>query len=332
MKWIIPLFIFFSSYFYSAYQPFSYLTYHPEDINLRDAAYHKSYGRIEREWWYFEGIFENGYSIVFGIIISSKGSYGQCIIGLHIYLETNLKYCLSKKVSMKEVQASEEFPFIVVSQKEIMKLDRDYYNSTGKWLYTISVEIDNKEARLLFEGTTKGYKGRVLDGWYGPVLPKAIVNGTLTLDGKSIEVNGLGYHEHGWGISSLAWGWYWGKIVSDSFSLTWARMMHTPWREQIAAVLSIDKNGYININPENVKIKVCEYTFKRRIIPTEFIINISDYEKGIFVNATLKVINIHHISRVIHYWKYHIKVNGQITYHFTEKIVDQIQIMEIVRF
>lgn len=313
-------------------------TYEPQDIDLKDAAFHRSYGRFHEEWWYFEGIFDNGYSIVLGIVIVSKGFHGICSAGIAIYNNTKLEFHLGKKVLFKEFEASEEFPFIKVSGKQIMRLDRERYNTTGEWVYNVSLEIDDQEANLQFTGVTKGYKGEILRGWYGPVLPKATVNGTLILNGDKIDVSGLGYHEHAWEVTFpiWEWGWYWSKIVSDSYILAWAKMMNTRWWEQTrAAVFSQDQSGYININPENIKFKATKYVFDhRRLIPTKFILNITDSENSIYINATMEAMNTHHYGKlIIHYWRYHLKINGEITYRSTTEIIkDQIQIMEFMRF
>ena len=313
-------------------------SYVPVDIDLKDAAFHKSYDRILEEWWYFDAIFDNGYSIVLSIVIISKNIQGICSFGMVIYNNTQIESRVEKKVHFKEFNASEEFPFIEVSGKQFIRLDRERYNKTGDWVYNISFEIDNQKANLQFTGVTKGYKGETLRGWYGPVLPKATVNGTIILNGDKIDVSGLGYHEHGWEISLLIWewGWCWGKIVSDSYNLMWAKMMNTRWWEQTrVAVFSQDHSSYININLENFKFKATKYIFDHgRLIPTKFVLNIADPDNSIYVNATMEAINTHHYGKfMIHYWRYHLKINGEITYcSTTEKINDQIQIIELMRF
>ena len=313
-------------------------TYEPQDITLEDAAYHKSSGRYHGEWWYFEGIFDNGYSVVLGVIMLSKGCRGSCHLGLHIYNNTELEFNLREDFSIKDVEASGDFPLITVAGKQIIRLDRERHNTSGEWVYDISLEINGQSAQLQFQGKTKGYKGEIMRGWYGPVLPEATVNGTLFLNGETIYVNGSGYHEHGWNITYpiREWGWYWGKISSDSFTVPWAKLMQTRWRKQTqAAVLSLDQSEYININPENIKIKVTNYRFDHwRMIPTKIILNITDPENSIYINATMETINAHHMGKgLTHCWRYHVRVNGQITYNSTtETINDRVQIMEFVRF
>ncbi|MFO7678003.1 MAG: hypothetical protein R6V50_06465, partial [Thermoplasmatota archaeon] len=37
------------------------------DINPSDDAYHGNINLLDIEWWYFDAVFENGYSIHFGL-------------------------------------------------------------------------------------------------------------------------------------------------------------------------------------------------------------------------------------------------------------------------
>ena len=315
-----------------------YRPYEAQDIDLKDAAFHKPLGRISVEWWYFEGVFDNGYSFIVGAMIFTKGSRGFCHLGLQVYVDAELEFDLKKDVPIEEFEASEEYPSITVSGKQFMKLDREKYNATGEWVYNVSLELEGHAAYLEFRGLTEGYKGRILRGGYGPHLPKASVNGTLILNGEEINVSGRGYHEHAWGITLPVWenGWYWGKITTDSFNLFYVKMMQTRWREQQRfAILSIDNSSYIQIKPENIKFRAYECKFNdRRLIPTKFMLNITDPENGFYLNATMEKINIHcMMGKINRYYRYHVRINGEMSYGSKTEIIDEeIQMVELVRF
>ena len=325
-----------------------YPPYEPQDIDLIDAAYHKSYDRLHMEWWFLEGIFDNGYSTAFTIIILSrerifsKGDIGSCFFAISLYKDTKLEFSTMVRFPLENLIASQELPLIKMSEGEnsfIMEFDNNR-STNDEWIFNVSFKIDdqgtNITSNLTFTGTTKGYAGQTLGGWYGPILPKADVIGVLTLNNEDIDMNGLGYLEHGWNISFPIWeyGWYFGKIVSDSFCLLWGRMMQTRWNEQgRAAILSKDGSGYININPKNFSFKYTNYKFNNgKLIPTKYIFNITDPD--ISINVTMETININHFGIAsFDCWRYHVLVNGQITYgDTTELIKNKIQIMGFVRF
>ena len=46
--------------------------YVPRNITPKNASFHPSESKFTIEWWYFEGIFENGYNAVVNIILLSK--------------------------------------------------------------------------------------------------------------------------------------------------------------------------------------------------------------------------------------------------------------------
>jgi hypothetical protein len=315
-----------------------YSIYEPEDIDFRDASYHKVSGRFTGEWWYFEGIFDNVYSVIIDISIFSNGWLGLVALRLSIFNNGQEEFYVKEFYSFKEFAASEEFPLVEISGNHIMSLDREMYNDTGEWVYNVTIELEDSEANLRFRGVTKGFKGETLGGWYGPVLPKADVEGTLLLDGDEIEVSGLGYHEHAWGLGFpiLEWGWYWGKIVSDSYCVFWTKIMQTrSIVQQYYSIINQDQAGYVHINPETAELKISNFVINNwRIIPTKFVYTVIDHENLVYINATMDSTEIEHIGfGIIRYWRYHVIVNGEITLgQNTEKINNEVQIMELRRF
>jgi hypothetical protein len=113
-------------------------------------------------------------------------------------------------------------------------------------------------------------------------------------------------------------------------------MYNTRWNEQgRAGVFSIKNSNFININPENIDIKLKKYEFyNKNLIPTKIIINISDEINKIHINTTISVIKIFHLPfGIIDYWRYLILINGVINYDgVIEEINNKKQIMEIMRF
>lgn len=330
--------------------PFIHSVYEPRDINLRDTAYHKSYDKLHVEWWFYEGIFDNGYSIAFFIMMMSKENtlinepLASCVFWLTLYKDTNLKFFSIKEFPYENLNASEEFPFIKMSDEQnfvLMTLDQESYKNK-QWIFNVSFRVDDQGTKLAsnltFTGTTKGYAGETLGGWYGPILPKASVVGNLTLNNEKMAVSGLGYLEHGWEIPLPVWeyGWFFGKIVSDSYCLFWGKMMQTRWIEEgRAAIFSKDGSGYITLNPNNFIFTPTKFRFNNgELIPTKFIFYLS--EPGICINVTMETLNINHFTSTAglsNTWRYHVLVNGHITYKNTVEIIkDEIQMMGITRF
>lgn len=316
------------------------VVYIPENITPADASYHPSNDRFTIEWWYFEGIFDNGYNAVVNIILWSKNNLGICITHLNIFHESDPdEFFTTRTVQpISLFQGSTSYPNIHLNNDQLVDFDSYLYNSSGEWKYSVTVEIDGNAVDLEFFGRAPGWQGDTLGGSYGPVLPMADVRGKITLSGKTIEVAGLGYHEHAHGISFPVKesGWYWGKIVGETTSFFWGRMMNTVFEEQgRAGVFCKENSSFINIEPSSIIMKFLDYEFhKRRFIPTTFDFRISDPLNNIHINVTMTTEKIYHLPLgIFNYWRYLIKISGVIEYNsLREELHDETQIMEVMRF
>ncbi|RLF59655.1 MAG: hypothetical protein DRN27_02045 [Thermoplasmata archaeon] len=316
------------------------VTYNPRNITPKNVSYHPSNEKFTIEWWYFEGIFDGGYNAVVNIILLSRNSIGVCISHLNIFLvnDTNNSFAKRTYTPINQFHGSEIFPDILIKGNKIIDFNQEEYNQSKKWIYDVTLEIEGNAVDLQFIGLSAGWEGATIGGYYGPVLPRAKVNGTIKIDNILMNVSGLGYHEHAHGISFpiSEWGWYWGKIVGDNTSLFWGKMMDTRWDEQArAGVFSINNSSFININQENIEMMLMDYVFhSKRFIPTKFVFNISDIHNNIYVNVTMTTVNIYHLPiGLFNYWRYVLKINGEICYNgVKEELNNKTQIMELMRF
>jgi hypothetical protein len=314
--------------------------YEPKNITPKNASYHESAKEFTIEWWYFEGIFDNGLNAVVNIIVASKSDIGFCITHLNIFHNNNQIDLFSKRKiqSFNIFEGSESFPDITINGKQTINFDQEEYNVSKRWIYEVKYGLNRYAVDLRFVGLAPGWEGDVLGGSYGPVLPIADVKGEIKIENQTINVVGLGYHEHAYNISLpiWEWGWYWGKIVGDKTSFTWGKMMNSYWSEEgRAGVFSEINSSYININPDNIDMKLLNIKFHdRHFIPTKFVFNITDRQNNIFVNVTMVAVQIHHLPLgFLNYWRYVLSVNGEIIYkNNREQIHNKTQIMELMRF
>jgi len=314
--------------------------YNPRSITPEKVSFHPSLEQFSIQWWYFEGIYDQGYNSVVNIILVSRGPIGICITHLNIFHDNDPTISFTKRTitPIQQFHGSEHYPDIFIREKKIVDFDQDVYNSSETWNYHVSLEIDDHAVDLIFTGLSLGWQGEIIGGLYGPVLPKADVDGTLKIEGEVVNVSGLGYHEHAHGVAFpiRQWGWYWGKVVGKNSSVFWGKMMNTRWDELArAAVFSYKDSPFIDIKQENIEFELKDIIFnKRRFIPTTFIINISDEINNVFVNVTMTSIHIYHLPiGFFNYWRYVLKINGEITYQGkTEVLQNKPQIMELMRF
>ena len=313
-----------------------------EDIKPSDDAFHGSPKRISAEWWYFDAVFNNGYSAHIGFKTFFRKNLGMVSPNLQYYKDGKLVVNTAKRFLSNNFETSSEIPFVKVLNKPVFQFDKDSYNKSGDWIYNYKFKIRDNSANLNFKGVTKGWKIETDNESWTVALPKAIVSGEIVVNGKKMNVEGIGYHDHNWNYSMLTVmnygiGWYWGKISSDTFVMIWANIIKSSKKTELIAVINQDNNGYLNINPKNVHFKVEKYLNKGyKKIPICFKIQIDDIVNGIpvEVDSTMESQNYHYGKQLLaDYWRYHVKSSGKISVGSkTETLDNKNQIIEYLKY
>jgi hypothetical protein len=318
---------------------FNDFLFEPIDIQLEDDAFHGPKGLYSYEWWYFDASLDNGYSVQISIRVLNVLNRVFFTTGLNVYKDGDTVSDSQKIYYKEEVTVSIVEPLVKLDGKEIMKGYID--NDTGDWIYLLNLEMNNISVDFTFVGETKGWKGLTQGiGWWGVILPRANVTGTLTLNGIEMDVSGIGYHDHNWYVTAVAgvnYGWYWGKIYSSTYTITWADVKLTRFSEKPFVVFNKKDGGYINIPPDSIKLTTAGVQFNNgRFIPTSFRLLV-DYE-DIRFGIDMDVLGTHHFRRFgfINYWRYHLHCYGY-GYDTTieegqTEIIDEYNMAELLRF
>jgi hypothetical protein len=316
-------------------KPIDTFEFHPQDIVLKDDAYHGSKGLQFTEWWYFDAALDDGHSIQFSARILSGLKLSFLFIRFDIYKEGHLIVHKRKIYFLKDVEISKEKPLIKIAQQTIMKGHHD--EKTGNLVYDISFQMDKIAAQLQFIGITKGWKGKhEADDWWAVTLPRARVTGTITLEQQTITVHGSGYHDHNWDVKIFALkniGWYWGKIYSDRTAITWANILRTAVKAQPLLVINTIHNGYINISPRDLHLTASDISKENnKMIPHRF--NLDAKTETVSLHVTMKSIDIHHVKIIplMDYWRYHVKCTGSVTIDSVTESIDNLYIAEFLKF
>ncbi|UCD13850.1 MAG: hypothetical protein JSW60_00080 [Thermoplasmatales archaeon] len=319
------------------------------DITPQDDAFHGNINILDVEWWYFDGIFDNGYSIHVGVRTYHIRNSGIVEFRINIYKNGKIEVESTKTDLFSNFFSSYDRPHIAINGKQVIEFDQDHYKETGKWRYYVTLKIDNHEANLSFTGTTQGWKIETSDTCWTVALPKAKVTGTITANGNTIQVKGVGYHDHNWGYSPTTMfknlGWFWGRIIGDTLNITWTKTMQTIKKGDLIAIVNQDENNiqdkkeFYSIPPTNILFALEKFEKNhRQLIPTEFDLQIIDTisDNNIPINAHIHMITLYtQHTRIFtaHYWRYLVKATGKISLgSTTETLDDKTQIMEYLSF
>ena len=315
----------------------------PEGIAPTDDAFHGSPGRFGAEWWYFDAVFNNGYSLHIGCRTFSRKKWGMVSPFLEFYRNGFLEAKSVDRVFFRDFHTSSSFPFVQLSDKKIIDFDKERFKDSGKWVYDVSLDFGDNSADLIFVGTTKGWKIETLgaESWT-VALPKAKVTGEIVVDGEKMSISGVGYHDHNWNYGLLTAmnygkGWYWGKIMSKSLSVSWADIIRPNYKDDLLAVVNQDDNGFFAVKPEKIQFDTGGFVrIHDRKAPKNFSLRIDDV-----VNDVPVVVDVEMVARKIHYnrvllvapyWRYHVEAKGFIQLGSHKEEINPVQIMEFLRF
>jgi predicted secreted hydrolase len=314
----------------------------PVDITPKDDAFHGSIKRLAAEWWYFDTIFDNGYAIHIGCMTFSKKQRGNVSQVLEIYKDGKLISYKRQKHKFKSFMTSKEIPSVIIDDEEFIEFDNEEYKKNGKWIYYIKLKLEDKEVDLKFIGTTKGWKIETDRESWSVATPKATVSGNLILEGKKINVNGIGYHDHNWNYSLLTLltygkGWYWGRIMSKKYNLTFVNIFKSHSKSVIISIINEDEKGYFNVDPKKIIFEIDKFIwYNHKKIPTKFILKMKDTvnNSDIDINILSKTNNIHFEKRLLFmsYWRFHINSKGYISINSNKEFVNENQIIELLKF
>jgi len=313
-----------------------------EEIKPKDDSSHISSHMVNIEWWYFDAIFNNDYSVHIGFRTYNINKWGIVQSRINIYKSGKIISEELKIDFFSKFFVNSDFPTIKINDNTVVYFDEENYEKKKVWQYRIKLSIKNTIVNLLFIGTTEGWKIETTDTCWTVPLPKAKVSGEILINGEKIDVEGIGYHDHNWGYSITTamnnLGWYWGRISTETMSVTWAKIYQNFSNYDIIAVINKDNNKFYNVSPKKIEI-IAEENIgnKRNFSPNIYELKIKDETTNnlkIYCDIRMNKIKTQY-NRIftIKYWRYHVLTNGNITLgNFSENLINKPQIIELLKF
>ena len=315
--------------------------YIAEEITPKDDAFHGSTKLIALEWWYFDAILNNGYSVHIGCKTSSRKNRGLVNPMIEIYKDGKVVALVKRWNRFHNFNTSKQIPLVKLFNKPIIKFEEERYKKTGEWAYRVSMKIKDYAVNLAFIGACKGWKIETKAESWTVALPKATVTGEIIIKGKKINVEGIGYHDHNWNytlLTAMNYGkaWYWGKIRSETMDVVWANIVKSAKKSEILAIVNQGKDKFFSIHPKKIHFKPDKFIRNhRKKIPTNFFLKINDIVNDIPINAEIKMepkeIQYNRVL-VAPYWRYHAKMTGFISVGSHKETIDNTEIMEFLSF
>ncbi|WP_421702771.1 hypothetical protein [Aliiroseovarius sp.] len=199
--------------------------------------------REERfEWWYFDAHFDNGdHFVVMYSLNDTRLKPREPSVRLNIYPEGQPDIWKMKVYSEDEVTTSYD--------KCDATFGEEYCRDMGDH-HEIYTMIDGYGAKLKLQKrnhpfTTEGVEFPLP---WTVAVPSGPIAGELYKNGETVQVKGVGYHDHNWGTKTLAGAfknWYWGKVHTTDISIDDAMFMNNDDSVGMPIALVTDANSQL---------------------------------------------------------------------------------------
>jgi hypothetical protein len=188
--------------------------------------------RQNYEWWYFDAHLDNGYTlVVFFYAKYPNPGLDQGKTGVEITLVKPDGKRIQKFIaySKSEFTAARDKPEVTIG-KNTLRVEEQEGDLP---IYKININEKDLGCHLIYTAQVDGWKpGTGLShfgdlgtfGWIVP-FPKATVEGTLTEGEKTIQIKGIGYHDHNWldfSFQNIINYWMWGRVYSENYTVSYA--------------------------------------------------------------------------------------------------------------
>ena len=220
------------------------------------------------EWWYFDAILDDGTSVVIQFLpktsVHLKKNGDFPIIRFNVTLSDGTKYVAEPSFKAKDTSYAED--------RCDVRYGANFFRGDLKE-YSIHVEpVGGLAADLHLTNLASPYRPGTAYFEFGPenyytwlcVVPRGEVTGTLTINGQTKQVHGMGYHDHQWGsliYHKLYNNWVWARQSFGDYTLLIFDMICRKEynKERFPIVFLQDKEGKIVFeSTHNVSCQVLE--------------------------------------------------------------------------
>jgi hypothetical protein len=176
------------------------------------------------EWWYFDVAFEDGSYLVAILHSSSYNAVGhKPTFDLRYYPPGGGGVIVTRRFDRAAYHAAPDRCWVKIDECLAIDLGDRYWLGLCHELLEVELtfwpELPGWKAGTghLFADSISGHHF----DWVVP-LPRARVEGTLTVAGQRRNVVGLGYHDHNWGnlyLPAAFSRWTWGRVLAGDWTL-----------------------------------------------------------------------------------------------------------------
>ena len=202
----------------------AYLDWGKNQPNAQDRARHTITGKRPFEWWYFDGHLDTGETFV-GVFLHPNFMNGKPGVTFSLYSPDWKKMSILKSLQTEEMQSSTEDVDVTCTLGFVRRIDDKNYHV--QW--NMEGIVADLKLTMIAPGWMPAGKDGVnedsLDFFWSVHQARNRIEGTITQDGQTRQVKGVGYADHNWGrkpLNEITRHWVWGRIFADEYTIIYA--------------------------------------------------------------------------------------------------------------
>ena len=303
----------------------------PTPIQLQDDAVHppKMFGNVET--WYYDAILSNSYSMACVVNVMRFLNTGLVLSGVFLYKDTILLKWVRTRTLLTHFQGSHERPQLILHGKII--IDAKPSQNPKEWTYHVSLGDEKNNIELDFLKNREGWRGtHVIGDWL--VAPRLTVTGTLTMEGTTVNVTGIGYHDHNnYPLFSpfFAKEANFGKIIAGPITAVWGQVIRK--NNQADNMLVINTDGTLqSLASNDIQLRVKEFIEDRgKRVTKKYGLHV--LTQGVSIDVDIESLNYHYLTIPgVKYWRHHARNIGTITVGSHSEKVEDLGIIDQLTF
>ena len=249
------------------------------------------------EWWYFDSKYPDGSSLVIIFFTKPVTSFAKSFSPY-----VSLNYITPDGTELRTELRSGDFSF---SRDKCEVRIGSCCISGDLNHYDIYFKNDEAECALTLDASVPSWRpesGHIRFGekdffaWL-PSVPEGLMRGTLSFGGKTIALDGTGYHDHNWGnklMILLMNDWYWGRAKIGDYVVV-SSYIYANKKDGYKAtpIFMLAKNGEILTGDAHKHLKYEERdhikdSYTKRHVAHTLEYDYNEPEKGIHYRITYK--------------------------------------------
>lgn len=197
-------------------------------------GWHDSTSKKAFEHWYFDAHLDSGHTVIGFFTKRRPEERANCdpSVEMLVYGPDGSRRQIRKSYPKAQASFSTEQCDVTIGANTALQST----GANGLPMFAIHLAEDGMEFDLEFQNELPSWMPGRGDTFYGEVDhfgwcvggPRERVTGSITLDGQTSQVTGIGYADHNWGVGDMKRiidRWHWGRLYLDDFSLIFASVL-----------------------------------------------------------------------------------------------------------